>query len=1125
MLNQEKKYFGGIDGGLDADSADFAVSPNNWVNAENIRTLSTDNGATETVEAVGSTILRSTIQPSVNFITIGAAEDTANNRIIRFQYSIYGPFDKIVCYYVDTEIEYDVLLGSQVIGGFGFNKDFPIHSAKVVGNLLYWTDNLNQLRRINIDAGIKLNNPSFVTDVEAYQSPLSQPVITVIRKPPVFPLEVEKITDVGLDVNFLALFAGKFSYRYVYRDYEESVLSEWSQLVPYNTKTDTFNAVTVSIPFSEQIEQDVQKVEIAVKPEGDTQFSIVKTWDKAISSDLTEIEDHNDGITKLSYQYNGNQVGFGLGQFYSDKPFDSVPRRSETIEVAQDRIFAANNLEGYNSPLTTSLTAELINQTEGAGVTGSVYKLVYNGGGATRYVIYITGIASPGYYRNSNDLVVPSDPSDYTLMTFISSDTTDVFRYYVPSWPSTPIDSFTFQNTINISNAPSNLNLVGSLCFKSGCPYMLAVQFYDFASRKSGIVKNGQIYNIPDRDYSGVEYVTSIRWSLNNTNALTEIPDWATHYSIVMTKCLRATFFLQTRTKNTAQSQSMTYVNRDASNNYTFATSAYASNLVGVGINITNLQNFGMGYVYAEGDIAIVHISGNSSVFRLKIIGQSAQWIICELENLGTLNSSTDALVEIYTPYQQSINENYFERGAMYEISNSGTDNRQYSVLNDEIRGDVTLLSRGTSPNDYLTENMSPNDTYYANWFTDAGRICIVDTIGEQQKINSISWSNVLIPGTKTNGLSSFDALDEKNIPQECGAIQKLQLTSKVQNEKGVVMLAICLRETASLYLGEVQLYGSTGAADVVQAPNIIGTINVLKGNFGTRNPESVIEFRGNVFWIDVFNGKIIQYSANGLFPISNYKMTRYWKQFCDQYNSMTTSEIEALGSRPFVYMAVDPHHWELLVTVPKLLSTPPKGYLPDYPSMVYPFDIWDGQAKTLVYKLNVEPNRWNGSYQMTPEGMIAMQNKLFSFKNGQLYENNSEESFCEFYGVQYKPRIMFVCNQEKAIPKTYNNISINGSQPSFVYFRSEIPYVQASDLENISFSNLEGNYYAVILRNKIIPTSTGFVTTGLLTGEKLKTTVLRVMIEWVASTNQINLNFVSIGYQLSAGHINFKRQ
>ena len=40
-------------------------------------------------------------------------------------------------------------------------------------------------------------------------------------------------------------------------------------------------------------------------------------------------------------------------------------------------------------------------------------------------------------------------------------------------------------------------------------------------------------------------------------------------------------------------------------------------------------------------------------------------------------------------------------------------------------------------------------------------------------------------------------------------------------------------------------------------------------------NWETVVEYLGNVFWYDLNNGQVVQYSSNGLFPISNFKMER----------------------------------------------------------------------------------------------------------------------------------------------------------------------------------------------------------------------------------------------------------
>ena len=153
------------------------------------------------------------------------------------------------------------------------------------------------------------------------------------------------------------------------------------------------------------------------------------------------------------------------------------------------------------------------------------------------------------------------------------------------------------------------------------------------------------------------------------------------------------------------------------------------------------------------------------------------------------------------------------------------------------MRGDVVILQRDS----YLTENMSGNDTYFQNWYTDIGRPCFKDTIGQKIKTNSVVWSNVYIPGSNNNGLSSFDALDEQLLPVEMGSLNGLQLTAKVNNQQGLIMLAVCVKETASLYMGEVQVVGSETNAFLASSPGVIGTINVLKGSYGTINPESII--------------------------------------------------------------------------------------------------------------------------------------------------------------------------------------------------------------------------------------------------------------------------------------------
>lgn len=934
MNIQEKKYLASpVDGGLDADSADFAVGTNKVVNAENVRWGSTDTGVTGVVESVGGTRQISEGLPSLTFYTIGNAVDDARNRILFFKYCVSGPWHRITCYDKDADIEYVVLLSSQVTGGLNFSKDRIIHSARVINNLLIWTDEGDTQHKINIDAGIKLNHPSYNTDEAPYVSPISQEAISLIKRDPRVPLEVVKVTQPSLATNFIGNNSFWFSYRYVFRDKETSVVSTHSQLIPYNATGQTYNRVDISVPFLEVIDQDVERVEVGVRVDSDSQFFGIKVWDKGIAADLAAINAHNAGTTQLSFSFYNNKVGVPWGDSYSVKPFESCPVRSKTLEIVRNRVHLANNTAGYTAPLQTSLTVEVDAQTEGGAVTGTWYRFDWNDGfdSGSYYLIYINSIGTNnGYYSllpypGITSLPVPTsiDFNDYEL----AAVTQGTIAGYYGLRPADTVAVVNIGTTATVSNAPTSTDLVDSLAYKTAAQYQFGVVFYDRYDRKCGVVTaDGIVAETPDRDYNGTTYASNINFELSNANALVEIPAWAHSYAVVRTKCLRTRFFLQARGRD------IVYAAKDATTGvYTFTATTYSGTSAGVAVDISALGSYGLGYLYEEGsnDQIKIYINGASTVYTLRVIDQQGSWVIGSLADLGSL-ASADCLFEIYRPYISSTSEPFYEVGQKYLVLNPETDNRAYTVLSDSIRGDIYLKERNEGGLDYLTENMSLNDRFYANWYDDSGRPNFIDRLGQVYKPNSDVWSNTYILGSNINGLCEFEALNEKFIPYECGQIQKLQVASKVQNEQGAVMLAICESQTASLYIGEVQLVGATSNAFLAQSPEVIGTINVLKGNFGTTNPESVVEYRGLVFWVDISSGRVIQYSANGLFPISSYKMTRFWKLFSDQYARMTTAQIEALGSRPFLFTAVDPYHGELLITIPKLLSTPPKGYLPD---------------------------------------------------------------------------------------------------------------------------------------------------------------------------------------------------
>lgn len=1123
-MQKEKKYWEGY---LNGDDADAFIQFTEYLNMKDMRFGQTsDQGFAKQLELNGGTLLISNARLPVSSsnVCIGVAHDYANRRVIYFT-TCHEQIDRIFCFDYIADTIYLVLRGEDVVGALNFDKNHLIHSARIENGCVYWTDNLNEPRRININAGIQ-SYLSVYPNVTPYTFPLDRSVISWIRRQPGLPPSQVKLqqTIPAVASNQIANEAFTFCYRYVYRDFELSTLSGQSLLANYNPDGILTNAIDVTIPLGEKIQQDVIQIDLVARYMVSGIFFIINSWRTANPTDAAAIAAHNAGTTALTYRFYNDKAGIALDTAYSKKLFDSVPLLCETLETAKSRFFLSNYSIGYNTPILTSLaftTSSISFSGSGSSITGEWYLLHYqtfapNGSGSA-YLLFTThnfgGNPPTGtYWYTWNAGTVPPFPAsvNFSDLTYRGANFSQMVNSFLGGAVAITPTSYTDQSasSIIISGTTPPSSVVGT-AFKSNASLQLSINFKDFAGRECGVLTNSTLLlQTPDTGLSAFTYINAISWTLSNDNAINEIPDYATSYSINITKCLRTRFFVQSLGV-------VIYAGKDTDNNYTFTTTTYSSDLAGVAIDLTFLTTHAQGYVFSQGDSAELYVNGN--IYNMSIIGQSAQWIICQLMNVGSL-SATTGMFEIYTPYQRQTNEPYFEVAQIYPVLFPGTPARGYSALAGIITGDVYIFQRQNNFITYFTEGMSDNDKYYLNWFTNSGRPDFVDYIGQVTKPTSIAYSNTFIAGSQNNGLSTFDALDTTDLSPDFGPIQKLQLCSKV-SKIGTVMLAICSGPTtASLYLGENTLLSQTGDSTLGQSNTVIGSIHELKGDYGTLNPESVVELRGDIYWYDAQNEKVIQYADNGLFPISKYKLSRFWKLFSDQYKSLTAGQIEALGSRPFVFGSADPHHNEILFTVPRVLADPPLGYLPDDPSTPYPFDIWDGQGKTVVYKLDPQPNRWQGSYAFQPDYLFYLENNLFSFKQGNLYRHNNPGNYCQYYGVQYTPAVMDLSNQQLNKPKVYNNFSVEANlPPSRVYFMTRYPFVQVSDLVSTDLVPKEGIWYAPIYRNKLDPAFTS-PTAALIAGEKMRTTALYIMTQWDATKGLVQAKFLNIGYTPSLG-------
>lgn len=993
-------------GGLNTDDTDYLFpkgDAENRINARVVDIGSGDGGAI--VNSPGNALVASSEYNSSGVDTvIGTIEDAEDRRVFFFVHNSGGAH-KILCYKYDTNSVVRVLAQENFASnqkGLNFNKSYRVNGVAMSGSLLYFTDNYNEPRRINVDELIpKVSGTGRVNNMKDSQ-------ITLIRPQPGLPLTVSKFKDSTVVGQFLDNDAFQFTYRYVYYNKEESALGPLSVVIAPNTRKEIeegYNAIQVTIP-AEEIPYfnytatgavnlyDVEKVQIVAKSLVTNKHEIVKTFDR--ETDMSVFS--NNSFTFVFYN---NQAGIALADSTAVKQYDNVPTRSKALEVARNRLFLGNNQIGYAAPTTTSLS------------------------------VVLSGMQIP---------------------------TTQISKYV-----------------------------------KTDSSYQFGIVFSDYAGRKCGVVTKDLLkVNSIRRNNDFTNASNSFNWVLSNSNAINEIPAWATHCHIVRTHNLRTRYFIQGRTSNIA------YVSKDVDGSYTNAVTSYTSNADALRIDISDIFAYGIGYTYNPGDlIKLFWYSDSTDKYtECRIESVIGKYVYASMAKVGDNQGVTAGKLyafELYSPYVKKDQEVYFEVGASFLITNPGTPNRTYSKLSGSIAGDVWVVQRsvvqntneikfdgnvvtGTFPNqptsgittktydlegwdklsgqttaklikrtnaagleterfievyrpidgnhgikamtglpvsvgdtfsmtieargsyntnynhvfsydvileasdgttytlvsdnlsggsaiawsgtpgarngdalgylyekkprsdnasswrthsirsqaapksgvvriyirgwhkikdnwfqkellpdtgtyrsisinvsttipvDRYVELMSPSDTLWQNWFTDCGRANIIVEGGSTDKPTSILYSNTIIQGTKINGLSSFEALNETILDSDAGAINKLVYTAK-GDQYGNVMLAICSNDAMSLYLGESRIVDNGGDGFLAASPGVIGTVYPLKGGYGTIHAESVVEVAGKVYWFCIYSGCVVRYDNQGLEVISDQKMRNFFQK------------------------------------------------------------------------------------------------------------------------------------------------------------------------------------------------------------------------------------------------------
>jgi hypothetical protein len=293
---------------------------------------------------------------SVNARCIGAIDDSARETIYWFVHdpsftttesgaNPTGKLDLLVSYNVLTEIlTYHIVSmndGGDVNTTLNFNPSYLITGINLIEDLLFFTDDYNQPRFINI----KRNYPNPVLNIDA----LNAESILVIKKPPTQSPLVYPIVTSGQE-NYLETRFVCFAYRYRYIDGEYSATSQWSApaFIPrqfsFSTSsvlnegmTNLCNAAIVKYNSGGPL---VVGIDLLFKQSENNIIKVIQKIDKA--------EDGLADNTEYEISFNNSKIFTILNEAEILRLYDNVPLLAKAQTIMGNRLMYGNYVEGYN---------------------------------------------------------------------------------------------------------------------------------------------------------------------------------------------------------------------------------------------------------------------------------------------------------------------------------------------------------------------------------------------------------------------------------------------------------------------------------------------------------------------------------------------------------------------------------------------------------------------------------------------------------------------------------------------------------------------------------------------------------------------------------------------------------
>jgi len=365
-MPEMKRNFTG--GKMNKDLDERVVPNGQYRDAMNIQVSTSDGDDIGTVQNIlGNVVIQANFSIDPSAICVGSIADEKNDKIYYFTKS--SAKDRIIEY--DSKTNYITLVLVQSSGFFPLDDNgdtITITGINIIDDLLFWTDNKSEPKKINIQrckSGTQASgtvNTKLINNFQSINVDIKEEHLTVIKKAPRKALKLDlsqTSDDADEDAYIFKEKLVRFSYRYKYLDGEYSPFAPFSNIAfspgsfEYKPKKGYNVGMSnriVELGLEEfitpDLPKDVEAIDLLIKMEVSPTVYIVDTIRKndTVPSGATN---NPWNLNKYTITSDGSIKG-AIPSNQMLRPWDNVPKRALGQEITGNRLVYGNYTQGYS---------------------------------------------------------------------------------------------------------------------------------------------------------------------------------------------------------------------------------------------------------------------------------------------------------------------------------------------------------------------------------------------------------------------------------------------------------------------------------------------------------------------------------------------------------------------------------------------------------------------------------------------------------------------------------------------------------------------------------------------------------------------------------------------------------